>query len=278
MGKTFIHEEVINLIETVQFEEAIQKIEQLYPLQGIGAASNFSKQRNEEKGLFAYSLIKEMLSKKVVDNEQLYKKLDLSSDYVSEIVELSRLLIRIENNPQLSAFKEDLVAVIHGLFGKISVFIQENSNDYPNNTITGKVWLDGSIIRVWAQVIADYFGRKESLNKAIDISFFKAKVTLSIMSHYPESVGPDMLSVANKFEQKKDYDNALKFYNPVVLDFVKFLEEIESYASEDDFDFEERKQIILNSLIEAVEGLKRISYFEDNENLISRAKKLLNEK
>ena len=138
--------------------------------------------------------------------------------------------------------------------------------------------MDGAIITAWCQELANYFARKQDVDSEIDMYFFKGKITTTIMGHYPEEVGPDMIAIATKLEHKKDLNNAANFYRPVISDFLPYLESMESYANEDEFEVEQREDIILNSLIKAVEGLSRIEDYVDSENLIQRSRNILKKK
>ena len=160
----------------------------------------------------------------------------------------------------------------------IAQYIQDNSNNYPENSIKANIWKNGYVTREWIQELVNYFERKNQLKNVIDTCFYKAKITTSIMGHYPEKVGPDMIAIAENLEKNNDFINAAKYYKPIISDFLYFLEEIESYENEEEFEIIERDEKILISIIKAAKGLIRIKQYKDNNNLVQRSEHLLNKK
>jgi hypothetical protein len=278
MNFNFLHESIIEKIEANNLELAKSQIDNAYP-QPNNWLSRWrnNKKVYKKKGEFAYRVLLDSLDEDLNHDDKIFEKLDFEGDYVFEMAELSQFLLRIEGKQGLEKIERKISAFLISFFEKLSTYIQKNSNDYPNNSINGKTWIDGAVIREWSQVLANYFGKKQDLDAEIDMCYYKAKITLSIMGHYPEEVGPDMISIATKME-KKGYKNAVNYYRPVLSDFQEFLESMEEYVEEEEFEVEGREENILNSLIQAIEGLSRLEGFIDSDNLIQRSKSILEKK
>ena len=212
------------------------------------------------KGKFAYSIITKSISNKVdIANE----KINWDNDLSSEFVELTKVLLLIECIDKSLKLERNLAEFIKEFAGKLAQYIQDNSNDYPENSIKANIWMNGYEVRGWIQELVDYYRRKNQLKEVIDTSFYKAKITTSIMGHYPEEVGPDMIAVAENLEKNEDFINAAKYYKPIISDFQFFLEEIESFENEEEFEISSREEKILNSIIKAAKGLIKIEQYVD---------------
>lgn len=280
MKFNFLHENVVKQIEENNFEDAISLIDELYTNQGSWFLKLFSeKQDDKKKGKFAYTTFRNIIHSNLdFNSEEALKKLNLLEDYIFEVVELSQFLLRIEDSKKISGIETKLSSFLKLIFNKLTLHIKENSNNYPTNSINGKIWMDGAAIREWCQEIANYFGRKKEADYEIEMCFYKCKVTTSIMGHYPEEVGPDMISIASKLENKADLKNAAIYYKPVIADFQLFLETLEGDINDDEFKIEQREVNILDSLIKAVEGLSRIGGYIDEDNLVQRSRMILKKK
>ena len=273
MESQFLHQHILEAIEKGEYEQASNQIEQQYtPKQKNWFSNIFSSKENEyKKGEFAYIQIKNLLSQKPLETELP----DLKTDFAFELSELCRFLFLLENKAEAKDLEKPLADHLVKLFDQLTEHIKVNAQDYPVNSMKAKTWMDGAAIRLGAQEMADYFGRKGDKTNEINMCFLKAKVTTSIMSHYPELVGPDMISVASKLEKKKARENAVNFYRPVLMDFQTFLQEMEDAKEQDALKITEREEAILYSLILAVEGLTRLDGYEDSEQLAQRAQALL---
>ncbi len=270
----FKHQDIIELIKENKLETAKAKINEYYPVDRNFLKNIFKKKDKEvEELILAYKILNRLLSGKQNLND--LSSFDFGSTYISDYAELGKLLFEIEDLQVDEQFKQDLAHYLYYWMQYAARHIAQNSNDYPQNSISGNIWMDGYVLRSWAQALSEYFEKQKNDEYALDMSLEKARITCSIMSHYPELVGPDMISVASKYEAKGAISDALNFYRPVLADFVEFLEDIEFSRYEDNIGEMEQDPFILNALIDAVEGLQRLDNYVDEENYIDRAKKLL---
>jgi hypothetical protein len=272
-----LHEEIINLVLDGEFSKSIDEINNIYSEKGSWLNKIF-KTRNQSnvKGKLSYTSLNKFLDpNKEIDLSLELKKINWEEDFAFELAELSKTLYILEESKKHKELELRVANFLKSFIVESSIYIENNSNDYPNNTITGKVWMDGAVIREWAQKLANYYGRKEMQVDEIDMCFSRCKITNCIMNHYPQEVGPDMISVGLKLEKDNRSKQAIKFFKPVLSDFKYFLNEIEEYCNDDDFEITEREITILNSLITAVKGLQRLDNYEDNENYIRRSEQIL---
>lgn len=278
MKDNLLHQEVLELVNAQKTDEAIAIIDEHYfPKKSWKNQLLNRKKQKDDKGKFAYGQLKAFLHNLANPPaaEQSFAELELETDYVFEIAELSSFYLDLK--PELEELKLSLEKFLTEIFLHLSSHIREASNNYPEQSISAKVWMDGHTLRYWIEFVLQEVEKRGNLEREIELAFYKAKVTLSIMAHYPENVGPDMVRIAKKYESAEDYENASRFYQPATTDFKVFLEEIESYTEEEDFELEEREHIILDSLVQAVEGkLRTDKNYVDEYNLLERAKALLN--
>lgn len=240
------------------------------------------------KGRVAFALIDALLAGST-DTAALLEAhpIDYKSDYIFDITELTTALFLLEGAGNQPKLEESLAAVAKAVVIDAARHIQDNSNNYPVGSINAKIWLDGAGVRSWAQGLTEYFKRRNQLNSALLTAHARVRVTNSIMNHYPAMVGPDMVAVGDLSEQLSLPDQALRYYEAVISDFVEFLEEYEDEireqseapASDDDGDdngpLDDEAPFTLRALIDACLGRQRIAPAGNEEGLITRARALL---
>ena len=207
------------------------------------------------------------------------------TNYVVELAELNRALLWVEQAGTKPNFNRRLSEFLLGIAFTVAEYIRANSNEYPKNSISAKIWMDGSSLRGFCQLLTNYALRQNNLGWAIDAAYYKAHITLSIMGHYPCEVGPDMVQVGRLYEQNQALGEAERFYRPVVNDFTTFLTDYESWPpidpanyNEDSDDIEplgDKERTTLHALIDACEGLIRLGIYENNSDLIRQAEAVL---
>lgn len=198
-----------------------------------------------------------------------------SIDVLSETRELIRCIYVLENLENRE--KETLVLakyLLHFL-RESAEYITQNSNNYPENSISASIWMFGAGIRIQADEMAEYFKKYKDDYREMSAKYYKLQVTNGIMNHYPHFVGPDMIALAEKYEDLGTPDEALKGYLAVIADFEYFLEEIEYHQKEDEgFELTAEQEMTLKSLIKACENAKRLGKNIDS-SLIQRSQKFL---
>jgi hypothetical protein len=135
------------------------------------------------------------------------------------------------------------------------VEIKEKSNGYPRNPIAGHVWKNSSTIRTWCDPLVKIFTLQENWSAKANALQLKCRITGSIMGHYPQTVGPDMIAAAAALEAVGETAIPKGYYKAIISDFQPMADVIraapEEPVTEDDID-------TLQALVDAYEGLNRL--------------------
>ncbi len=113
----------------------------------------------------------------------------LFEDSGARLEELIQLLLAPEANGQYTEGEEALLMLISNAQLELAEEVSTESGDYPGQPIKADVWMAGSVIRNWCGVLSDYCERNGIPGGRFEASFAKAKITCSIMSHYPGAWG-----------------------------------------------------------------------------------------
>jgi hypothetical protein len=262
-----IKPDILELIHQGEFGELILKIDK----KKKGFFDFFKT--SIEKTHFAYEILPSCLNKTIKPKEyRRISKLNFKTEFLNEIIELHRILLILQDFAKAPEVEKLVSLTLLECIKDGAAHIGKKTNSYPHNSINGKIWMDGAGLRKLTDELSEYFESKEDDQNTLETVFLRAKLTNTIMSHYPNLVGPDMIAVALQLEKMGDLDKAKQFLNPVVLDFTSLVIEVEEGLEENgivDEDFP-----ITESLIQALEGLKRLG--EDiNEETLNRSKELL---
>lgn len=202
------------------------------------------------------------------------QELRFKHDFIDELSELVRAMLVLEIYKEAPGYERVLALTILECVTNGATYIENNTDDYPQNPVNGKIWIEGAALRTRAEELAHYYKRKNDDNNELQSLFLKGKITNTIMNHYPNLVGPDMIAIANKLEQVGNTDKAKQFYSSVEADFTEFVSELEDDIEEGEYDISNEDIVIVQSLIYALEGLDRLN--EDiNQDKLFRAKHTL---
>ena len=184
-------------------------------------------------------------------------KITLSiEEETNQFAELIRLLFALQLNghfnPDVTALSEKIL----DLLGVLAEQVRVQAGDYPNTPIKAYVWASGSNIREMCVPLADYFGQLNELNNKAYVLQIRTKITCSIMSHYPYTVGPDMIETALAMEAIGETDLAKEYYEAVIADFERIANEIKNHPEEEVW---EEQIIPLTSLKQAYENSNRLN-------------------
>lgn len=228
---------------------------------------------SKEEPHFAYKILPSFLDKSIKPSEySKVSKLDFKSDFLNELTELHRILLVLQAYSKASEIEKLVSLTLLECIRDGANHIEENANNYPQNSINGEIWMDGAGLRTRADELSKYFKDKEDDQNTLETVFLKAKLTNTIMNHYPNLVGPDMIAVALQFEKMGNLEKAKQFLNAVVSDFTILVQSVEEGINENDAMDEDFP--ITESLIQALEGLKRIGE-EINEGTLLKSKEVL---
>jgi hypothetical protein len=224
-------------------------------------AADFAKSLlNEDSNRKGHLMLKHWLiqSEFSTKEELVGLKMDYEQDYSIEIAELGRLMDVLISELKHKLMAERIAPKLYNYLLNAADYIHKNAGDYPRTAISGKVWLDGAIVRDWALYMATYYEDLEKYQQETEMRFARSKITNSIMNHYMHLVGPDMIGVAKCLEKIELPEKAFMFYHAVQLDFDQLIPELSDQkliAMED--------KLSLWALKEAYQGLLRLDKTED---------------
>jgi len=145
------------------------------------------------------------------------------------------------------------------------------AGNYPDESISGQIWINGKIARDLALRMALVFEKEQNNFYELDMYNIRAKITTSIMAHYHHLVGPAMIDAANCFLKINKPTKAIDHFNAVFLDFKWLVEEYkigEEIIDED--------KIAMQSLKDACEGLFQLNEGSKKiKNILLKVKDLL---
>lgn len=241
--------------------------------------SLFKKESKPKHDLdFFHKILSAALSTKLVSSE--YKSVsipDFTSEFRDSLNAMFDSILVLEKSSQLPEIRDILSSTCLAYLQDGAEYINKESNGYPRNGMNGGVWFDGVYLRSVAEELAAYFSRQEEDDNEVQALYTKAKITLSIMSHYMHLVGPDMIAIAEKFESMDKPEDAKKFYHPVIQDFSEeVLDVVSEYSesSDDERDCNEEILVIIECLCTALTGFKRLGE-EIDESLLLKSENLL---
>lgn len=123
----------------------------------------------------------------------------------------------------------DIISPNPGAIDDTHTFSIDNKG---SEAFAGLVWISGFAIRQWCNIlIAHYSKTGDAINKA-NVLLQKAKITCSIMNHYPYEVGPDMLACVFVLEEINNINLAQEYNDAVIADFEHIVEDIKNYMGE----------------------------------------------
>ena len=214
----------------------------------------------------------EILSKGTIKSLQKLKlSINKSADqYFPEVV---RMLVAVSHNKKLERFSLNIAEKALNFLEELSIEVENQAGDYPKSSIKAHVWINGYALWEWSDILPDFFEKKDLLSQKVNVLLYKCRITESIMSHYPETIGPDMIALGEALEKVNLYQDAIKYYRSIILDFeriaVGFYENPEESLREEDI-------ISLNCLIKACTNVESLDAQSNYTEKISSLEHLLN--
>ncbi len=202
--------------------------------------------------------------------EQEFKIMNTKSDELFH--NLTRLLFTVDINESYPEIEDTLSATLCNATSKIVTEIREKANSYPLNPINGQVWAGGSGMRNAFYYLAYYYQKKGLLQLQLWVVKMRTSITLSIMSHYKEMVGPDMIEIAELEEKLGLHEDALGKYKAVIADFENEMD----YFKEDTDIPDESEYAILSSLLRSYQSVDRIANTANYTTAAQLLKQILN--
>ncbi len=210
-----------------------------------------------------------LLQKQEIESLDWFSNRDNEDTKLESIVEMCRLTYALELGNFKNSIRESVEKIAYKLICDYGLEIEQESGEYPDEPISGLVWMDGAAVREWAYFMAEYFNRKQDKEHELQMLFIRAKVTNSIMSHYYHLVGPAMVDLGFCCIKNNLPEKAENFFNAVILDFDWLLEEYAD-SKPDDEDL-----VAIGSLKNAFEGMLKIKNDNTYESKIENINNIL---
>ena len=190
------------------------------------------------------------------DDRRSIRPPDLTWDLpFSFSIELVRVLYAMRAGQEPRELVSAFAARTLSTTTRVADLIQEKARaSQEGSPIEADIWMAGASLREWVQLLADYFQLESDLRSETEARYQKAKVTSAIMANHPHVCAPDLVSTAKCLERLREVSQARSFYSAVVSDMLSVAHECNAQPSPPN----DEHVLVLQSLLEACEGLKRI--------------------
>ena len=165
-----------------------------------------------------------------------------------------------QDNGQFGGKMDTLLQKTLNWLEQLAEEVHRRANGYPMKSTTGEVWFTGAIIRNWGTTLGDLFDRRQKGEDKAKTLHLKCKVTSSIMSHYPNILGPDMIEAAAAFEAIGDTATCRRYFDAILADFQPMMQLLQEHPDEQ---VNEEDILSMGALLAAYTGLNRLSNGEN---------------
>lgn len=203
-----------------------------------------------------YKIVSELLSEGESRILNEHDFLEIKEGNSSLFRDMVRLILALDINGEHHELKLHIGDKLFDAIPDIVKNLREQSKGYPQNPINALVWSEGAGFRSCLNALIYYYRLKEDDNILHFLIMNRTQITLSIMGHYKNLVGPDMIESAKMKERLGDINAALSFYKAVEADFKNeltwFIHSPETGPNDEDV-------VTLESLKEALISIDRLS-------------------
>jgi hypothetical protein len=271
-----LHAQLLELLRKGDLDQVIQ-LTTTSEIKANDFFNFFSRKKKNNTISFARHILNSCLTNKLVPAEySKIQELVFKKGFLNELIKLGSILFALEEFKKAPDKENQIALTLLECIRDGVMYIGKNVNNYSQNPINGKNWMDGAGLRTQADGLANYFIRKKDDQHILEALFLRVKLTNSIMSHYPNLVGPDMIAIARQHEKMGNAEKAKSFYNAVVKDFTSLVENVHEGLHDPEVGTNDDDQEITQSLIDALEGLKRLGETIESHTL-EHAKRVLNQ-
>lgn len=238
---------------------------------GSGIFSFFTrKTQSKRDGGVLFQIIKELFNSNTSPSLDK-QKFEIQATKSDELFKnLTRLLFAISINGRYSNLENRIADKLNLSVEDIANEISIKADGYPTTSINAQVWIFGASMRVRFSYLKYYYLMIDNTKYQLLVHRNITSITLSIMSHYKNIVGPDMVELAEIEEKLGLLQEALAHYNAIILDFEP---ELENYEDLVDLELHAEERQILVSLKTACKNYDRINksdIYQTQLNLIER--------
>jgi hypothetical protein len=159
-------------------------------------------------------------------------KLLLNKNGSESFAELIRLLFSFHYNGYFGSQVAILKQMVLDILSDLTKQVSSGAGNYPNNGISGYIWTGGASIREWCEPLALFFEQTNDLTRKAEVLEHKCSITLSIMNHYPYTLGADMIETGLAKEAAGQTSHAKRYYAAVIKCLEQIVTEIQRYPEE----------------------------------------------
>ncbi|MDU1890243.1 MAG: hypothetical protein E6767_06095 [Dysgonomonas sp.] len=185
---------------------------------------------------------------------------------------LVRLMMALEINGNYDEASGKVERKILDSLPELVKAIQSESNGYPRQPISALVWMEGAGLRAVLNGLAYYYEKKEDIDHLHLAVILRTQITLAIMGHYKNIVGPDMVEAAKVKERIGQTEAALAFYNAVKKDFIG---EFNYFRSNPELGINEDDIVIFQSLKNALLAIDRLNSNDEHDEICASIDEIL---
>lgn len=207
------------------------------------------------------TIVSELFTKSKSDTLE-NKNFELIEDGNSYLI---RDLVKLVFSLDINGEKEDLRLYLgERLFDSVIPntvnSIREQVKNYPKHSINPLIWTEGAEMRAALNAFIFYYKLKDNIEALHFLIMNRTQLSLSVMSHYKNILGPDMIEAARIKEQIGEKETALSFYKAIESEFKG---ELSWFTSTPEAGPSDEDIITLKVLKEALLAIDRLS--ETNE-------------
>ncbi len=225
-----------------------------------------------EEDNFLYHIVKQLFAEGKSEALTQYDFVTLKDENSVLFKNLVRLIFALDVNGNYDNLRLQVDDKLFEVIPDIVKNIKEQSAGYPRNPMNALVWAEGAGFRSSLNALIYYYRLKENIDTLHFLIMNRTQITLSIMGHYRNLVGPDMLESADIKEKLGQTDAALSFYKAIQGDFKNelkwFLDTPEAGPNEEDV-------ISLESLKKALQSIDRLSGTNEYTEICSQIDEVL---
>jgi len=183
-------------------------------------------------------------------------KWTIKEDADEQFTELIRFLVALHHN---SRYTRELTLLINETFivlKGLAKQVQVGADGYPRKTIAMQVWKSGFVIRQWCTPLAALFEEAGDIAGKANTLQNRTMITAAIMSHYPYTLGPDMIETAIAIEAAGETGIPRNYYYAIIDDFQRIADDIKANPQEQVM---ENEITSLRALKQAYDNLNRLN-------------------
>lgn len=226
----------------------------------------------EKEGGLTGNIITELFSAENSETLESHDFVSIKEENSPLFKNLVRLIFTLDINGECDDKRQYVSDKLFDIIPDIVKNIKEQAKGYPRTSINALVWAEGAGMRSSLNALIYYYKLKDNTEALHFLIMNRTQITLAIMGHYKNIVGPDMIEAAKIKERMGDADAAISFYKAVDADFRN---ELSWFTSTPEAGPNEEDVVILESLKEALTAIDRLSETDEYSSVCQQIDEVL---